>query len=264
MQNFARISTELLIKQQILQKLSSHQIGISSKILELTPMELRLSIFVKPQDKNNTGNDSTLNCRVCLQYSDGMSYIFEETNNEMTVVEKMCRCANVSMVFSNVHILQYYFFCRSLFNFHLQMVKDDGLPQYICSRCIQLLNSAYTFKTLCEKSDQELRITEQNEIKDEVNEYYGSVLDDTIENDLSSDNELKMNDNEIMISEDEFETNDHAMPEDNMIDHSSSASQDYLPDPFPEREYDVEVQTENNSTEIAEKPTDDKYNDFKI
>lgn len=98
LQNFSRISSELLIKQQILQKLNTHQIGISSNILELTPLELRLSIFVKPQDKTNIENDSTLNCRVCLQFSDRMSYIFEETHNEITLAEKMSRCANVSMV----------------------------------------------------------------------------------------------------------------------------------------------------------------------
>lgn len=91
------------MKQQILQNLTSYKIGISSKILELTPLELRLSIFVKPQEKINIENDSTLNCRVCLNFSDRMSYIFEDTHNEMALVEKMCLCADVSMVISNIH-----------------------------------------------------------------------------------------------------------------------------------------------------------------
>lgn len=126
---------------------------------------------------------------------------------------------------------------------------------------------------MCEKSDQELRNIDQNQVKEELNEYCASVLDDAIQNDLS-DNELKMNDNEIMISDDEFDQNDDALPLDNempMNDQSSSASQVsqsqnhqyYVRVPFPEQEYDGEVKTEENCTEIAEEPTsvptDDGY-----
>lgn len=167
------------------------------------------------------------------------------------------------------------FKCHTLHLFFLQrfdcfqIVRDDGLPQYICSTCLQLLNSAFTFKTLCEKSDQELRITEQNKIKEETNKYCATVLDDTNQNDLSDD-DLKMNDNEIMISdeeEEEFESNiDDAVPMDNemsMNDQSSitlsQKQQYYVRVPFPEQEYDGEVKHEENCTEIAEAPTVDGY-----
>lgn len=154
---------------------------------------------------------------------------------------------------------------------NLQIVNDDGFPQYICNSCVQLLNSAYMFKTLCEKSDQELRISEQNQIKEEINDYCASVLDDTIQNDLS-DNELKLNDNEIMISDEE--TNEDALPMDNEMpmneDHSSSESHTsldqkheyYLRVPFPEQEYDGEIKTEKTCIEITEEPTIDGYDEI--
>lgn len=39
----------------------------------------------------------------------------------------------------------------------LQVLKDDGLPHSICIDCFQQLINAFNFKTLCEKTDEELR-----------------------------------------------------------------------------------------------------------
>lgn len=51
------------------------------------------------------------------------------------------------------------------------MCKDDGFPQYICSSCLLLLDSAYQFKTLCERTDFELRNTDAELIKNETISY---------------------------------------------------------------------------------------------
>lgn len=37
------------------------------------------------------------------------------------------------------------------------MLEGDGLPDQICTQCLQMVNRAYTFKQLCEKSDNVLR-----------------------------------------------------------------------------------------------------------
>lgn len=42
------------------------------------------------------------------------------------------------------------------------MLEDDGLPPYICQKCISKLNIAFQFKTQCESSDAKLRQCFQN------------------------------------------------------------------------------------------------------
>lgn len=37
------------------------------------------------------------------------------------------------------------------------MMAGDGLPNQICTQCLQSVNKAYSFKQLCEKSDVTLR-----------------------------------------------------------------------------------------------------------
>uniref|UniRef100_A0A6P7G3Y1 Zinc finger protein 260-like n=1 Tax=Diabrotica virgifera virgifera TaxID=50390 RepID=A0A6P7G3Y1_DIAVI len=39
----------------------------------------------------------------------------------------------------------------------IQVIQGDGLPNQICTQCLQSVNRAYTFKQLCEKSDMALR-----------------------------------------------------------------------------------------------------------
>lgn len=38
-----------------------------------------------------------------------------------------------------------------------QIVEGDGLPDQICTQCLQTVSKAYSFKQLCEKSDITLR-----------------------------------------------------------------------------------------------------------
>lgn len=39
----------------------------------------------------------------------------------------------------------------------IQVLQGDGLPPYICQKCISKLNIAFQFKTQCESSDAKLR-----------------------------------------------------------------------------------------------------------
>lgn len=38
-----------------------------------------------------------------------------------------------------------------------QVIEGDGLPDQICTQCLQMVSRAYSFKQLCEKSDETLR-----------------------------------------------------------------------------------------------------------
>ncbi|XP_023954694.2 zinc finger protein 91 [Bicyclus anynana] len=70
-------------------------------------------------------------CRLCLKLGDFYS-IFTVDNN-MQLAEMVMECARV------------------------KICDGDGLPDKICSECIQKLSSAHIFKQQCERSDQELR-----------------------------------------------------------------------------------------------------------
>ncbi|XP_039745250.1 zinc finger protein 91-like [Pararge aegeria] len=70
-------------------------------------------------------------CRLCLKLGDFYS-IFTVDNN-MQLAEMVMECARV------------------------KIYDGDGLPDKICSECIQKLSSAHIFKQQCERSDQELR-----------------------------------------------------------------------------------------------------------
>lgn len=39
----------------------------------------------------------------------------------------------------------------------MQVLQGDGLPPYICQKCVSKLNIAFQFKTQCESSDAKLR-----------------------------------------------------------------------------------------------------------
>ncbi|XP_047536063.1 zinc finger protein 729-like [Vanessa atalanta] len=70
-------------------------------------------------------------CRLCLKLGDFYS-IFTMDNN-LQLAEMVMECARV------------------------KIYDGDGLPDKICSECIQKLSSAHIFKQQCERSDQELR-----------------------------------------------------------------------------------------------------------
>lgn len=48
------------------------------------------------------------------------------------------------------------------------MAKDDGLPENICSCCVQQLHFAYDFSQLCVKSDTKLRLQRNRVVLDNI------------------------------------------------------------------------------------------------
>lgn len=77
-------------------------------------------------------------CRVCLTgASSKMIYLFESNVDAP-------KSESVTML----HMLNY---CSC---FTLEANIDDGLPQYICIDCSDLIKNAYKLKTLCEKTEE--------------------------------------------------------------------------------------------------------------
>ncbi|CAH0406197.1 unnamed protein product [Chilo suppressalis] len=70
-------------------------------------------------------------CRLCLKLGD--FYSIFTVDNAVQLAEMVMDCARV------------------------KIYEGDGLPDKICSECVQKLSSAYIFKQQCERSDQELR-----------------------------------------------------------------------------------------------------------
>ncbi|XP_059049002.1 zinc finger protein 91-like [Achroia grisella] len=70
-------------------------------------------------------------CRLCLKLGD--FYSIFTVDNAVQLAEMVMECAQI------------------------KVFEGDGLPDKICSECIQKLSSAYIFKQQCERSDQELR-----------------------------------------------------------------------------------------------------------
>ncbi|XP_022827370.1 zinc finger protein 91-like [Spodoptera litura] len=70
-------------------------------------------------------------CRLCLKLGD--FYSIFTVDNALQLAEMAMECARV------------------------KIYEGDGLPDKVCSECIQKLSSAYIFKQQCERSDQELR-----------------------------------------------------------------------------------------------------------
>ncbi|XP_075980353.1 uncharacterized protein LOC142979369 [Anticarsia gemmatalis] len=70
-------------------------------------------------------------CRLCLKLGD--FYSIFTVDNSLQLAEMAMECARV------------------------KIYDGDGLPDKVCSECIQKLSSAYIFKQQCERADQELR-----------------------------------------------------------------------------------------------------------
>ncbi|XP_012552847.2 zinc finger protein 729 [Bombyx mori] len=70
-------------------------------------------------------------CRLCLKLGD--FYSIFTMDNAVQLAEMVMECARI------------------------KVYEGDGLPDKICSECIQKLSSAYIFKQQCERADQELR-----------------------------------------------------------------------------------------------------------
>lgn len=89
----------------------------------------------EPPTDQVTPLQTLLRCRVCLETRNDLENMFnEETSINPNHADKIIRCVCI------------------------EIKKDDGFPQKICTGCILLLESAYQFKVICEQSDQTLKM----------------------------------------------------------------------------------------------------------
>lgn len=93
-------------------------------------------------------------CRVCMKTSSNMCNIFENKHvNSQTISEIITYCTG------------------------LEMEKHDQLPRHICEDCNQNLETAYTFKSICLKTDERLRQSIEIKIEDDPPDY-DNLFDD--------------------------------------------------------------------------------------
>lgn len=106
----------------------------------LSKMEIRV-LRLRPQlniTLTSIANDTSIvtHCRICLaSSSSSMTYLFgRKVGNAITVLDKLHYCECMTS-------------CPA---------KDDGYPEYICTSCSVLLESAYQLKILCSKTESKL------------------------------------------------------------------------------------------------------------
>lgn len=85
-------------------------------------------------------------CRICLLTSPEMVYLFDESS-EHSLIEKITLCTCITPI-----------------------EKNDGYPQSICLNCAEMVETVFKFKTLCEKTDIELRSLSVEVFKEEDTE----------------------------------------------------------------------------------------------
>lgn len=130
----------------------------------LSQLEIRLIEYLSTQSIVIGGDEiSSLEiiyanyCRICLLTSSEMVYLFDESS-EHSLIEKITFCS-----------------------FVIPIEKNDGYPQSICMNCAQLVETVFKFKTLCEKTDHELRSLSTVEIfkeEEESNEIFYEVTEE--------------------------------------------------------------------------------------
>lgn len=107
----------------------------------LTRLELRLLEFLATQTAHDFIEEVVLYCRICLTSTYDLSYIFQKTNDNVNLVDKINHCASIP-----------------------EILKDDAYPQNICRACVTLAENAFKFKVLCEQSDTKLRSMTKEEL----------------------------------------------------------------------------------------------------
>lgn len=75
-------------------------------------------------------------------------------------INNICRiclekCGKLTQIFDPVKPAHFSFLIMACAS--VQVHEGDGLPPYICQRCVSRLNIAFQFKTQCESSDSKLR-----------------------------------------------------------------------------------------------------------
>lgn len=144
-------------------------------------------------------------CRTCLRRTDDLKAIFEQQLNE-----KLIACANIKVNY--LLIYNYIYYTQN----HFQVDIGDGLPDTICTNCIERVENAFSFKQLCEESEAKLKqenIVLSNELSLNINcsikEYENDVKTENYNIEIESNEEyecaiqedLKNECDEISISE---------------------------------------------------------------
>lgn len=94
-------------------------------------------------------------CRTCLTASNQLKSLFvlesflEEPTNSL---------GSLLMSFASIQVVTCSFCQIILEVVNFQIIKGDGLPENICLNCIQNLNNAVSFRKLCERSNETLRL----------------------------------------------------------------------------------------------------------
>lgn len=93
-------------------------------------------------------------CRTCLSQANEFRSLFsiDETAGETLRLFEMLMCCTPVQV-NLLNILKFVF----IHNFNFQIMLNDGLPSQICMQCVEYINRAYSFRQLCERSENALR-----------------------------------------------------------------------------------------------------------
>ncbi|KAJ8923875.1 hypothetical protein NQ315_006651 [Exocentrus adspersus] len=93
-------------------------------------------------------------CNKLLQSNDALDhYLVTNINNICRIcLEKGPKLMHIFDPIKPPHFSILIMACASV-----QVIEGDGLPPYICQKCVSKLNIAFQFKTQCESSDTKLR-----------------------------------------------------------------------------------------------------------
>lgn len=91
----------VMLKKQLLDQLHHNGIEVINEFTLLTDIEIRLLNFAHKTNVVNCKRPLEFHqnsCRVCLVFTDSMTYIFEETFDGLSIVEKFNQCACITAV----------------------------------------------------------------------------------------------------------------------------------------------------------------------
>lgn len=117
-------------------------------------------------------------CRICLSQQ-SLSSLFRKDGAQTIFTKIMTVCPNV------------------------RIVKNDCLPQYICKVCWTNLNTALSFKTLCEKNDFEVRekvLTSKKDVRSasaKVKKIKIESEDEDFAGDIPDDDDFQLSNEEV-------------------------------------------------------------------
>lgn len=100
----------VILKNQLLDQLQQNRIRITNEITSMNYVEIRLLNYAQKTNAVNFKRPLEFHqnsCRVCLVFTESMTYIFEETFDGLSIVEKFNQCACITTV--RTHIYNFIF-----------------------------------------------------------------------------------------------------------------------------------------------------------